>query len=37
LEAKDGLMPVPEGPGIGVSLDWEHISKIRSGGFTLGS
>jgi len=37
LEAKDGLMPVPEGPGIGVSLDWEYISKIRSGGFTLGS
>ena len=36
LEATGGLMPVPNGPGIGVSLDWDYIGKIRVGGFSVG-
>ncbi|WP_457638315.1 o-succinylbenzoate synthase [Oceanithermus sp.] len=36
LEAEDGLMPVPEGNGTGVSLDWDFIGKIRIGGFSVG-
>jgi len=36
LEATGGLMPVPSGPGIGVSLDWDYIGKIRVGGFSVG-
>ncbi|WP_457630832.1 o-succinylbenzoate synthase [Oceanithermus sp.] len=35
LEAAGGLMPVPAGPGIGVSLDWAYIDKVRTGGFSL--
>jgi L-alanine-DL-glutamate epimerase-like enolase superfamily enzyme len=26
---KDGCMPVPEGPGLGVVYDWEFIAKNR--------
>jgi o-succinylbenzoate synthase len=28
LEAKDGLMPVPDGPGIGVSLDRDFLASV---------
>lgn len=28
LEATDGLMPVPPGPGIGVSLDYEYLDRV---------
>ncbi|MDT8854042.1 o-succinylbenzoate synthase [Paracoccaceae bacterium Fryx2] len=28
LEASNGSMPVPEGPGIGVSLDWDFLDRM---------
>ena len=31
LTAEDGLMPVPPGPGIGVTLDWDFLGKVSSG------
>ena len=31
LEAKDGLMPVPEGLGIGVTLDKKRLAAVSSG------
>ena len=30
LTAKDGLMPVPEGAGIGVTLDWTFLETVTS-------
>jgi O-succinylbenzoate synthase len=30
LTAEDGLMPVPPGPGIGVTLDWDFLTKVSS-------
>jgi len=35
LEAKSGWMPLPKGPGIGVSLDYDYLSRIRTGGFEV--
>jgi L-alanine-DL-glutamate epimerase-like enolase superfamily enzyme len=29
---RDGCVPVPEGPGLGVQYDWEFIRKHRTGG-----
>ncbi|MGE0224276.1 MAG: mandelate racemase/muconate lactonizing enzyme family protein [Acetobacteraceae bacterium] len=26
---KDGIMPVPTGPGLGISLDWDVVNKYR--------
>jgi L-alanine-DL-glutamate epimerase-like enolase superfamily enzyme len=26
----DGCFPVPDGPGLGVSYDWERIEKSRT-------
>lgn len=31
LEAADGLMPVPEGAGIGVTLDWKFLDEVTVG------
>ena len=31
LTAEKGLMPVPLGPGIGVTLDWAFLDKVSSG------
>jgi O-succinylbenzoate synthase len=31
LTAEDGLMPIPPGPGIGVTLDWDFLAKVSSG------
>jgi O-succinylbenzoate synthase len=31
LTAEEGLMPVPPGPGIGVTLDWDFLAKVSSG------
>ena len=28
LEASDGMMPIPPGPGIGVTLNWEHLDRV---------
>lgn len=28
LEAQDGLMAVPEGHGIGVTLDWDYLDRV---------
>jgi O-succinylbenzoate synthase len=28
LEATDGLMPVPPGPGIGVTLDMDYLETV---------
>lgn len=28
--AEDGTVPVPDGPGLGVSYDWEYIKKNRT-------
>jgi O-succinylbenzoate synthase len=28
LEAVDGLMPVPKGPGIGVTLDYDRLTEV---------
>jgi O-succinylbenzoate synthase len=30
LTAENGLMPVPPGPGIGVTLDWPFLDKVSS-------
>jgi L-alanine-DL-glutamate epimerase-like enolase superfamily enzyme len=27
---KDGCMPVPEGPGLGVDYDWDYIATNRT-------
>ena len=27
----DGMVAVPDGPGLGVTLDWDYIDKHRSG------
>ncbi len=35
LEAENGWMPVPEGPGLGVHLDYEFLRTIRTGGFVM--
>lgn len=35
LEAEDGWMPVPAGPGIGVTLDRDLLKRIRIGGFEV--
>jgi O-succinylbenzoate synthase len=31
LTAEDGLMPIPPGSGIGVTLDWDFLAKVSSG------
>lgn len=31
LEATNGLMPVPEGAGIGVTLDWKFLDQVTVG------
>ncbi|MFT5370461.1 MAG: L-alanine-DL-glutamate epimerase-like enolase superfamily enzyme, partial [Candidatus Latescibacterota bacterium] len=31
---KNGCVPVPEGPGLGVELDWDFIEKHRTGKVT---
>ena len=28
LEASNGLMPVPKGLGIGVTLDWDYLDTV---------
>ncbi len=35
LEAENGLMPVPQGPGIGVTLNRHFLNTVRIGGFTV--
>jgi O-succinylbenzoate synthase len=30
LEAKDGLMDVPQGPGSGVTVDWEYVDTLTA-------
>jgi O-succinylbenzoate synthase len=30
LEATAGRMPVPEGPGIGVTLDYEFLNRVTT-------
>lgn len=37
LEAKDGMMPLPEGPGIGVTLNRERIERARIDRWRAGS
>ena len=33
---KDGCVPVPDGPGLGVSYDWDFIERNRTGLFVYG-
>ncbi len=35
LEAEEGWMPVPEGPGLGVTLDRPFLERVRIGGFEV--
>jgi O-succinylbenzoate synthase len=28
LETENGLMPVPSGPGIGVTIDWDFLETV---------
>jgi L-alanine-DL-glutamate epimerase-like enolase superfamily enzyme len=34
---KDGCVPVPEGPGLGVTYDWDFIEKNRTETLTFGA
>jgi galactonate dehydratase len=28
---KDGLLPVPTGPGLGIEIDWDAVKRLRAG------